>query len=127
MDLQVHVSGDAGLKVVADPNPPRLETHTYAADVGPIASDGHHVTSGWIARVPITLTPTQPWDIGGLRYPLNVAATYRLAGDARPASLTARGAVDAQVASAIYEMGVAAAILPLFCLGAAITRWRRTR
>jgi hypothetical protein len=62
-----------------------------------------------------------------LRYPLNVAATYRVAGDARPGSLTARGAVDAQVASAIYEMGVASAVLPLLCLGAAITRWRRTR
>jgi hypothetical protein len=126
-DLQVHVFGDAGLNVVADPNPPRLETHTYGTDAGPIASDGHRVVTGWMARVPITLTPTQPWDIGGLRYPLNVSATYRVTGDARPGSLTARGAVDAQVARAIYEMGVAAAILPLFCLGAAITRWRRTR
>ena len=36
-------------------------------------------------------------------------------------------AIDAEVASAIYEMGLAASILPLFCLGAAFRRWRRTR
>jgi len=75
----------------------------------------------------LTITPTRPWDIGGLRFPLNGAASYRVAGDARPGGLTARGAVDARVAGAIHEMGVASAILPPFCLGAAITRWRRTR
>jgi hypothetical protein len=35
--------------------------------------------------------------------------------------------VEAQVSSAIYEMGAASSILPLICLGAAFARWRRTR
>ncbi len=42
-------------------------------------------------------------------------------------TLSARGAVDAQVSSAIYEMGAASALLPLMCLVAAVTRWWRTR
>ena len=73
-----------------------------------------------------TITPTQIWDIGGLRYPLNVAATYRVGDDARVRSFNARAAIDAQVAPAIYEMGVASALLPLACLVAAFRRWRRT-
>jgi hypothetical protein len=41
--------------------------------------------------------------------------------------LSARGAISAQVASAIYEMGAVSIIFPALCLAAAIARWRRTR
>ena len=104
-----------------------LETRTYANDLGPAAADGHHVVTGWVARVPVTLDPTKPWDIGGDRYPLNVTATYHVAGDSQTRTFSARGAIDAQVSSAIYEMGAASAILPSSVSGAALTRWRRTR
>jgi hypothetical protein len=131
-DLTIQITGESGLKATADPNDlalagQHLETRRYANDLGPAASDGHRVVTGWVARVPIALNPTKPWDIGGDRYPLLVTATYRAAGDNRPRRLIARAAVDAQVTSAIYEMGAASSILPLFCLGAAIARWRRTR
>jgi hypothetical protein len=99
--------------------------HTYAPDMGPAAADGHHVVDGWVARVPVTLVPTKPWDIGGVRYPLRVAATYRVDGERR--MFSARAAVDAQVSRGIYEMGAASLILPLVCFGAAFRRWRRTR
>jgi hypothetical protein len=75
----------------------------------------------------VTLTPTKPWDIGGDRYPLRVTATYSVPGDSRMRTFSARAAVDAQVSSAIYEMGFASSILPLICFGAAFKRWRRTR
>jgi hypothetical protein len=104
-----------------------LEAHTYPNELGPNASDGHHLATGWIARVPLTLHPAKPWDIGGDRYPLTVTATYHVAGDSQMRTLRGRGAVEAQVSSAIYEMGVASALLPVFFLGAAIRRWRRTR
>ena len=98
-----------------------LETHTYANDAGPAAADGHHIVNGWVARVPVTLIPTKPWDIGGNRYPLNVTATYHVAaGRTDRATFSARGAIDAQVSSAIYEMGAASSILPLICLGSGI-------
>ena len=42
-------------------------------------------------------------------------------------NMAGRGAVEAQVAVAIYQMGIASSILPLICLCAAIWRWRRTR
>jgi hypothetical protein len=131
-DLRVQIVGENGLEATADPNAlahaaEHLETRTYAGDLGPAAADGHRVVTGWVARVPVTLEPTRPWDIGGDRYPLRVTATYYVAGDDHVRSFSARGAIDAQVASAIYEMGVVSAILPLVCLGAAITRWRRTR
>jgi hypothetical protein len=131
-DLAIQIAGENGLRATADPSDlalagQRLETRTYANDLGPAASDGHRVVTGWVARVPIALNPTRPWDIGGDRYPLLVTATYRVAGDNQPRRLIARAAVDAQVTSAIYEMGAASSILPLLCLGAAITRWRRTR
>jgi hypothetical protein len=42
-------------------------------------------------------------------------------------TFSARAAIDAQMSSAIYEMGIASAMLPLVCLGAAFTRWRGTR
>jgi hypothetical protein len=71
------------------------------------------------------LIPTKPWDVGGVRYPLRVTATYQVAGENR--TFSARAAIDAQVASAIYEMGIASTILPLVCFGAAFRRWRCTR
>jgi hypothetical protein len=99
----------------------------YAVDLGPAAADGHRITTGWVARVPVTLTPTRPWDIGGIRYPLSVRATYAVAGDGHERSFSARAAVEAQVAPAIYEMGAASALLPLCCLAAACRRWIATR
>lgn len=125
-DLQVQIAGEDGLEVTNDA-PRQLEPHTYAHDAGPAAADGHHVINGWIARVPVTLMPTKPWDIGGDRYPLNVTATYRVAPDTETRKFSARGAIEAEVSSAIYEMGAAASVLPLLCFGAAFTRWRRTR
>jgi hypothetical protein len=129
-DLHVQVAEENGLEVTADPDklspvPEALETRTYANDSGPAAADGHHVVTGWVARVPVTLTPTKPWDVGGVRYPLRVTATYQVAGENR--TFSARAAIDAQVSKAIYEMGVASLILPLVCFGAAFRRWRRTR
>jgi len=47
----------------------------YPNDTGPAAADGHHVLNGWVVRIPVTLTPTNPWDIGGVRYPLRVTGT----------------------------------------------------
>ena len=131
-DLHVQIMGENGLEATADPDalspaPEALETRTYANDLGPAAADGHHVVTGWVARLPVTLTPTKPWDIGGDRYPLRVTATYHVAGDSQMRTFSARAAIDAQVSSAIYEMGIASAMLPLVCFGAAFTRWRRTR
>ena len=129
-DLRIEVAGENGLEATAlaeklAPAPEALETHTYANDSGPAAADGHHVVTGWVARVPVTLKPTKPWDVGGVRYPLRVSATYKVAGENR--TFGARAAIDAQVGSAIYEMGAASIILPLACFGAALRRWRRTR
>ena len=131
-DLKIQVTGDAGLVAKVGSNDSafdvqHLETHTYPSDLGPTAADGHHVATGWIARVPITLVPTNPWDIGGLRYPLNVTAKYHVDGDDRTRTLSARGAIEAQVSSAIYEMGAVSVVFPLLCFGAAVVRWRRTR
>jgi hypothetical protein len=131
-DLHIQINGESGLEVTADPDKlapasEALETHTYANDTGPAAADGHHVVTGWVARVPVTLTPTKPWDIGGVRYPLRVAATYQVAGESQVRTFGARAAIDAQVSKAIYEMGVASLILPLACFGAAFRRWRQTR
>lgn len=131
-DLHFQIMGENGLEITADPNalspaPETLETRAYSNDLGPPAADGHHVVKGWVARLHVTLTPTKPWDIGGDRYPLRVTATYLAAGDDKPRTFSARAAIDAQVSSAIYEMGFASAMLPLACFGAALTRWRRTR
>jgi hypothetical protein len=128
--LHIEIHGESGLEVAApedklSPTPETLETHTYPNDTGPAAGDGHHVVTGWVARVPITLTPTKPWDIGGVRYPLRVNATYQVAGENR--TFGARAAVDAQVSNSIYEMGAASLLLPLVCFGAAFQRWRFTR
>jgi hypothetical protein len=131
-DLHIQITGENGLEVSATPGqlnpaPGALEAHTYPNETGPPAADGHHVVNGWVARIPVTLIPTKPWDVGGVRYPLKVTASYHVAGEAQPRTFSARAAVDAQVASAIYEMGAASLILPLFCFGAAFRRWRRTR
>jgi hypothetical protein len=131
-DLHIQVTGESGLVASAEtaalaPAPEALEIRTYLPDLGPAASDGHRVVRGWIARVPVTLTPTKPWDIGGDRYPLRVTATYFVSGDSRMRTFSGRAAVEAQVASAIYEMGIASAILPLVCFGAAFRRWKQTR
>lgn len=131
-DVHFQVVGENGLEATASPNalapaPEALETHTYANDVGPAAADGHHVVNGWVARIPVTLTPTKPWDIGGVRYPLKVTGTYQVAGEGQPRTFSTRAAIDAQVSRAIYEMGVASLILPLVCFGAAFKRWRQTR
>lgn len=131
-DLHVQLTGESGLRVTApaeklSPAPEALETHTYASDSGPAAADGHHVVTGWMVRIPVTLTPAQPWDIGGVRYPLRVTASYQVAGEPAPRTFSARAAIDAQVASGIYEMGAASLLLPIVCFGAAFRRWRRTR
>jgi hypothetical protein len=75
----------------------------------------------------VTFTPTQPWDIGGVRYPLRVTGSYQVAGESQMRTFSARAAIDAQVSKAIYEMGAASLILPLVCFGAAFKRWRQTR
>jgi ABC-type transport system involved in multi-copper enzyme maturation permease subunit len=130
-NLHTKIAGENGLEATAEAGAlvqaaPHLETRTYANDSGPAAADGHHVLTGWIARIPVTLNPTKPWDLGGDRYPLTVTATYEVAGDNQPRTFSARAAIDAQVSSAIYEMGLAASIFPLICVGAGILRWRRT-
>ena len=131
-NLHTKIAGEFGLEVSADLGTlvqvaPNLETRTYVNDTGPAAADGHHVATGWIVRIPVKMNPTKPWDIGGDRYPLTVMATYQIAGEGQARTFSARAAVDAQVSSAIYEMGLAALALPLLCIGAALVRWRRTR
>lgn len=125
-DLRVRIVGQNGLEIASDsPRPP--EAHTWPNDAGPAAADGHRMVDSWVARVPVTLTPAKPWDIGGNRYPLNVTATWFVDGETQAHTFTARGAVEAEVSSAIYEMGAASSVLPLFCFAAAFVRWRRTR
>lgn len=131
-DVHLQVIGENGLEAAASSDalasaPEALETHTYLNDLGPAAADGHHVINGWVARIPMTLTPTKPWDIGGVRYPLRVTGTYKVADESGMRTFSARAAIDAQVSKAIYEMGIASLILPLVCFGAAFKRWRRTR
>jgi hypothetical protein len=131
-DVHLQAAGENGLEVTTSrdalaPSPEALETRTYANDLGPAAADGHHIVTGWVARIPVTLTPTKPWDIGGVRYPLRVTGTYQVAGESQIRTFSARAAIDAQVAKAIYEMGVASLILPFLCFGAAFKRWRKTR
>lgn len=126
-DLKIHLVGEGGLQVTTDPAGQRLETHEYTNDAGPVTGDGRHIVNGWLARIPVTMNPTVPWDIGGNRYPVTLTATYQVVPETKPHTLSARGAVEAQVSAAIWEMGIASSLLPLICLGAAITRWRRTR
>jgi hypothetical protein len=131
-NLHTKIAGEVGLDATADAGTlvqaaPNLETRTYANDSGPAAADGHHVVTGWIVRIPVTLKPTKPWDIGGDRYPLTVTPTYQVAGESQARTFSARAAIEAQVSSAIYQMGLAASILPMLCIAAAMVRWRRTR
>jgi hypothetical protein len=131
-DLRIQITGDDGLSVTADANviaraAEQLETRTYTNNLGPPTAGGPRIGTGWVARVPVTLTPTHPWDIGGVRYPLDVKATYHVTGDSQLQTLNGRAAIEAEVSSAVYEMGAASAILPLICFSAAFARWRRTR
>jgi hypothetical protein len=73
-DLHIQIAGQSGLQVTTNGESDRaaehLETRTYTSNLGPAAADGHRIGKGWVARVPVTFTPTHPWDIGGVRYPL---------------------------------------------------------
>jgi len=130
-NLHVRIVVDDGLELTTEPGAldqaaPKLEKHHHPGDSGPTAADGHHVVDGWLARIPITLNPTKPWDVGGDRYPMSIAATYQVgASNARP--LLNRGAVEAQVPGILPQLMLAGSILPLICLGAGFARWRRTR
>jgi hypothetical protein len=131
-DVHLQVVGENGLQAAASPDAlapatAPLETRAYPTDSGPPAADGHHVVNGWVVRIPVTLTPTKPWDIGGARYPLRVTGTYQVAGESAPRTFSARAAIDAQVSRAVYEMGAASLILPLVCFASAFKRWRQTR
>ena len=131
-NLKISVAGQDGLAIDAPSAAlaqaaPQLEQRSYPGDSGPAAEDGHHVVTGWFARIPLRLNPTKPWDIGGNHYPLNVIATYNVAGDARLRTTDARVAIEAEVAPAIYEMALAACLLPLLCFFAGFVRWRKTR
>jgi hypothetical protein len=132
-ELHIQLIGEDGLEVtpvdplVLDHAVSQLETHSYPNDSGPVDNAGRRVTNGWVARVPVDFNPTKPWDIGGDRYPLTVKATYRIGDEHDARTISGRAAIDAQVGPAIYEMGMASSVLPLLCIGAAITRWRRTR
>jgi ABC-type transport system involved in multi-copper enzyme maturation permease subunit len=129
--FSLRADGQSGLAITSDraetTAPPPLEAHMYEPGVGPALPDGRRITSGWIVRMPVTVHPTRPWDIGGNRYPVALTAVYRLAGDPSPHVITARAAVNAQVATGLYEMAAAGSILPLGCFVAAFIRWRRTR
>ena len=131
-DVHLQVVGENGLQATASsdvlaPATEPLESRAYPTDSGPPAADGHHVVNGWVVRIPVTLTPSQPWDIGGVRYPLHVTGTYQVAGESSPRTFSARAAIDAQVSKAIFEMGITSLILPLACFAAAFKRWRQTR
>ncbi|HEY4084869.1 MAG TPA: hypothetical protein VGM43_02975 [Bryobacteraceae bacterium] len=127
-DFHTEIAGAAGLRAAPDDSS-RItwETRLYPNELGPPAADGHHVATGWIARIPVTLNATKPWDVGGNRYPLSVHASYRIEGDPQAYTFPARAAVEAQISSALYEMAAASLLFPAICLGAAFRRWRRTR
>ena len=130
-ELHATIEGGDGLEAAADssalnqPAPP-LETRAYRNDNGPEMPDGHHLTSGWVIRIPITLDPHNPWDIYA-RYPLNIDAAYNVSGDPTPHAFELHAGVDARIGRVMAQMALASLILPLFCFGAAFTRWRRTR
>jgi hypothetical protein len=130
-DVHVEVTGDAGLHVSMGDNAitasQPLETRDYPGNSGPLAADGHRISRGQAIRIPVTLMPTRPWDIGGVRYPLDVKVAYRVDGSTQPQAFTSRVAVEAEVSSAVYEMAGASAIIPGLCFVAAFIRWRRTR
>jgi hypothetical protein len=130
-DLHIQVTGDAGLGVTPDATAiaeaaDHLETRAYPDQSGPPAPDGHRIKTGWVVRIPVTLRPTHPWDIGGVRYPLDIKMTYRVDGGPVQ-TFTGRAAVEAEVSTAVAEMGAVSAIVPACCFIAAFVRWRRTR
>jgi hypothetical protein len=130
--LDIHVTGQSGLDVQVSPGASteilqNLETRTYPPGIGPADADGHRVETGWVARIPVTLIPNKPWDIGGVRYPIDLNATYAIEGSSQVNTLNARAAVEAHVPNALAEMAGVGAILPLFCFIALLARWRRTR
>jgi ABC-type transport system involved in multi-copper enzyme maturation permease subunit len=95
-DVHLQVVGENGLQATASPDAlapatEPLETRAYPTDSDPPAADGHHVVNGWVVRIPVTMTPAQPWDIGGVRYPLRVTGTYQVAGESSPRTFSARG------------------------------------
>jgi hypothetical protein len=124
--LSVQVLGESGLAIETAPSQ-TIETRAYLNESGPAAPDGHHIQNGWVLRIPITLSPHKPWDIGGNRYPLTVQAAYRIDGDPEVHKFSGRAAVEAQVATGLFEMSAASLVIPLICLGAAVRRWRITR
>jgi ABC-type transport system involved in multi-copper enzyme maturation permease subunit len=129
-DFHAMLRGE-GLEISADsaalnqPAPP-LTPFAYPNDSGPLMPDAHKLTSGSVVRIPITLDPRHPWDLGNNRFPLNIVSTFKVAGDAQPHAFEEHAAVFAQV-GAMAQMALAALILPLCCFGAAFARWRRTR
>jgi hypothetical protein len=130
-DVRVEVIGDAGLQVSMNDRgvaraANQLETRDYPDNSGPVMPDGHRISRGWAMRVLVTLRPTRPWDIGGVRYPMDVKVAYRIDGGPQQTSVS-RVAIEAEVSSAVYEMGGASVIIPAVCFAAAFIRWRRTR
>ena len=130
--ITISATGQNGLRVEIEPVAMaailrRMEQREFPTGTGPATADGLHITKGWVARWAISLIPTNPWDIGGVRYPLDVTANYSVAGDTQSRSLSARAAVEAHVPDALVAMGGTAAILPIICFGLAFRRWRWTR
>ena len=130
--LDIQVIGQNGLDIQVPPAAlsdvlHNLETRTYPPGIGPADAGGHRVETGWVARIPVNLIPNRPWDIGGVRYPIDVNATYTLEGSSQTNTLNARAAIEAHVPNALAEMAGAGAALPFICLIAMFTRWRRTR
>ncbi|HVW12073.1 MAG TPA: hypothetical protein VHC90_26020 [Bryobacteraceae bacterium] len=126
-DFHAEIAGEAGLQIAADESKTTWETRAYPNELGPPAADGHHVANGWVARIPVTLDATKPWDVGGNRYPVSVHASYRIEGDPQAYTFPARAAVEGQISGVIYEMGAASLLFPALCIGAALRRWRMTR
>lgn len=129
-DLHVALSGD-GLEITGEPAAlnqptPQRAPYTYLNDSNPRIPEAPKSTAGSMVRIPLTIEPRHAWDLGNNRYPFNIVATYKVAGDPRPPTFTEHAAVFAHVAAAA-QMALAAGILPLFCFGMAFARWRRTR
>jgi hypothetical protein len=58
---------------------------------------------------------------------MDVKVTYGSDRSNQPQTFTSRVAVEAEVSIAVYEMGLASAILPVMCFAGAFIRWQRTR
>ena len=113
-DLHVEIAGQNGLEVdrgsaaAAGDGRQHLEVRRHdRTGVRPRPTATASRRAGWRAS-PSRWIPTHPWDIGGDRYPLERHGDVsRRRRRQQPRTFSARGAVDAQVASAIYEMGAA--------------------